>query len=106
MSVETSLARYTEAEKARREHIELNKKVFDEHERLVFAVIDAENELRDDVAMTKSAVSNNDFKVTYTPQTQVVYDEDVIRTFLPAEKIPEAIKTVDRPGRISISVAA
>lgn len=90
------------------EHQEQNKKVFDDHKKIVFDVMDAENELRDAVAEEKSQVSNALFRVTIAPQTQTYADIEVIDRLIasgviPASKRGEIVKTVDRPARVNIS---
>lgn len=102
MSKESALERYTKAIEKRNEHIKTNKSVFDEHERIVGAVIDAENDLRDEVAEANAGVENTDFKVTITPQTQRVYNEDKLKQYLSGPQFAEVVNDVTRPARISI----
>jgi len=97
MSKETALQSYTNAMDALLSHERENASVFDAHQRLAMAVIDADNALRDAVAEAGSGVSNGSFTVTYTPVTQTVYDEEIIKA-----KCPEAISTNERPPRITI----
>lgn len=102
------LTKYTSAHKQMMDHQKNNSSVFDEHKRLMMLVIDAENELRDAVAENKANVSNNDFKVTVTPQTQTFADIDVIDRLIANGQISASlresiVKTVPRPERITIS---
>lgn len=79
------------------DHEARNPEVFKEHQRLAMAAIDADNALRDAVAESGSGISNGSFNVTVTPHSMTVYDEDIVRA-----KCPEAIKTQERPARITI----
>lgn len=101
MTKENALANYTGAMKNLSEHEEANAAVFKEHQRLAMLTIDADNALRDAVAEEKAGVSNDSFKVSYTPVEQTLYDEDIIRA-----KCPEAMTTQERPARITISKVA
>lgn len=103
MAKENLLQKYTQAIAARDEHIEENKSVFATHKKLVFAIIDAENELRDAVAESGSGVENGVFKVTCTPQTQVVYDNEALSKLLQPDEIDKVVKEVTRPSKIVIS---
>ena len=100
MSKETALSKYGNAVAALEEHIEANKPLFDRHQQLAMAVVDAENELRDAVAEDGSGVSNALYNVTIEPKTQTVYDDALIKA-----KCPEAISTTQRPPKITISKA-
>ena len=94
MSSVNALEKYTKAMERLEGHIDDNKKIFDDHQKLVFDVMDAENELRDSVAEEKAPVSNDVFRVTIEPQTQVIFDE---------EKTLQALK-VSREGAIAAGV--
>lgn len=108
MSIETKLEIYTSAVDALKNHQEQNQSVFAQNERLVMSMIDAENELRDEVALrgtegmkkneSNLLAQNGQFRILVTPQTQKVYDEEKIKA-----KMPEAIKEQDRPARVTIS---
>lgn len=106
----TALQKYSNAVAAVKEHKEANAGVFDAHEKLVFAVIDAENELRDAVAVSKEGVSNGMHRVTITPQTQTIVDPDDLKAHqgeaLTPELIAELTKTYERPPRITIGEVA
>lgn len=102
MSKESALERYTKAVEKRNEHIKANKTVFEEHERIVGAVIDAENDLRDEVAEANAGVENTDFKVIITPQTQRVYNEDKMKQILTPIQFADIVNDVTRPPKISI----
>ena len=97
MSKETALENYTKAMKNLTDHEEANKPVFAEHQRLAMLTIDADNALRDAVAEEGAGVFNESYKVTYTPQTQTIYNDEIIKA-----KAPEAITTQERPPRITI----
>ena len=107
MSKESALAKYAKAVEKRDRHIEANKSVFKEHESIVYDVIDAENELRDAVAESGSGVSDIDYTVTLTPQTQTWADIETIDKYVAngeiAQKVrDEIVKTQKRPAKISI----
>lgn len=107
MSKEAALDNYAKAVSALERHKEQNSTVFEDHQELVFRVIDAENLLRDEVAMAKSGVENNEYNVTCTPETQTFGDIEEIDKLVAAKLIsPEIrakiVKTVDRPARITI----
>jgi len=70
-----ALDSYTKACEDRDRHIADNTAVFKAHEMIVNRIIDAENNLRDIVAEENAPVSNGEFRVTITPQTQTVFDE-------------------------------
>lgn len=107
MSKETSLEKYTKSIEALESHKRANAGVFEEHQKLVFEVIDAENELRDEVAIANAGVENNKYKVVLTPQTQTYGDIEAIEKLV-ADKIisPEIrakiVVTTERPPRITI----
>lgn len=107
MSTQNSLEKYTRAIEALEAHKEANAHVFSEHEKLVFAVIDAEGELRDDVSVANAGVENNKFEVVITPQSQTFGDVEAIDKLV-ADRIlsPEIrakiVQTVQRPARITI----
>jgi ClpP class serine protease len=104
---EQALEKYTGAMDALIAHEEANQSVFDAHKVLVNKVIDAENELRDAVAEAKEGVANEQFKATYTPQTQTWADIDTLNAshgkLLTDALLKEIVKTQDRPGRITVS---
>ena len=107
MSKESALEKFTSAKQAIIDHIEQNKSVFEAHERLVGRLIDAENDLRDAVAEAGKGVSNADYTVTCTPQTQEVWDEQKTCEALRVSKegaIAAGLLMVNkRPHRISIT---
>lgn len=108
MSIIDSLEKYTIAAKAVDTHVAENKGVFDKHQSLVFALIDAEGKLRDDAAEAKEGATNGDYKVVVNPQTQTYADIEVIDALIaggviPASKRAEIVKTVERPLKITIS---
>lgn len=107
MSKEAALEKYTKLVEKRNEHIKANKTVFDDHEKIVMDIIDAENDLRDAVAESKEGVSNAEFTVTVTPQKQVWADIETLDKFVASGNITKemrdmVVKTQDRPPKISI----
>ncbi len=102
MSKETALDRYTRSVEARNEHLEANRAVFEAHEKLVMNVIDAENDLRDQVSEAKEGVKNADFEVVLTPVTQRVYNEDKMKQMLTPIQFADVVNDVTRPARITI----
>ena len=110
MSTQTKLEKYSEAVERRNEHVKENAKVFEAHEKLVYAVIEAENELRDEVAEMQGLAQDKEtivatgmtHKVIYIPQTQRVYDEDAIKRLLTSAQILEVVKDNPRPPKIVI----
>lgn len=105
MSTHNSLEKYTSAFEAMEAHKESNQAVFKEHERLLFNLIDAENELRDAVAESGQGVSNQTHVVTVTPQTQRVYSEEKMHQYLTSSQFAEVVNDVTRPPRIIIKKA-
>lgn len=103
MNSEQALLKYTNAVDAVKDHIEKNKSIFDAHERLVFQVIDAENELRDAVAASGQGVQNGSHKVTFEKQTQTIFDEDKMKCYLSAEEMQKVTTVNERPPRITIN---
>ena len=108
MSTQNALAKYSKAVQAVKDHQEDNKEVFDAHQKLVFDVIDAENELRDAVAesaeeVIKDGLSNGTHKVTVTRQTQRVYNEEKMHQFLSPTQFAQVVNDVTRPVKISIT---
>ena len=103
MSIENKLEKYTSTVKALEEHKEQNQAVFDTHQKFLFAVIDAENELRDEAAEAGHGTENEDFKVTVTPQTMKTYDEEKLKVVLTQQQFDDIVKEQTRPARISIS---
>lgn len=107
MSVQNALEKFTSATNALKDYQDKHEEIFAEARRLGMLIIDAENELRDDVAEAKEGVSNGAFKVSYVPQTQTWADIDVIDEYvfigtLKKEDRDRIVKTQDRPGRITI----
>lgn len=107
MLVEQALEKYSNAVARLKEHQTDNQAVFDAHKLLLNGVIDAENELRDQVAEAKLSANNEFFDVSYTPQTQTFADIEMIDQLIAAGKIAaslrgEIVKTQDRPARITI----
>lgn len=103
MSKESALQKYTDAIEERNEHLAQNKGVFDSHERIVMKIIDAENELKDAVAEDGKGVENGLYKVTITPQTQKVYDDEVLCKLLQPDEVDKVVKEVTRSPKISIT---
>lgn len=103
MNSEQALLKYTNAVGAVKEHIQEHKGIFDAHERLVFQVIDAENELRDAVAASGQGVQNGSHKVTFEKQTQTIFDEDKMKCYLSAEEMQKVTTVNERPPRITIN---
>lgn len=102
-----SLNKYTAAVEAVEAHEKANSSIFIEHSRLGMLVLDARNELDDVVAEIGASVSNNKFKVTVTPQTQTIYDEEKILARLNMSRDQAIgsglIKVQPRPSRIGVS---
>lgn len=105
-----ALERYTNAENNRKAHITQNKAIFNAHEQLAFACIDAHNELEDAVVEANAGVSNADYEVRIFPQTQTLVDPDDLRAnqgkTLTPELIASLVKTIQRPPRVSIKQRA
>lgn len=102
MSTENALEKYTVAIKARDRHFEANKPVFEAHEKFVNDIIDAENDLRDQVAESNKGVENGEYKVIVAPQTQRVYDEEKLKALLTKEQFAMVVKDNPRPAKITI----
>ena len=94
--------KYTNAIDAQKDHMSNNPEVFKENNRLVMAIIDAENELRDAVAESGTGVSNGSFNVTITPVAQRIYNEDKLHEFLSPTQFAQVVNDVTRPARITI----
>lgn len=103
MSAQNSLEKYTRAKQAVDAHIQANQVVFDAHQKLIFDLVDVENDLRDDVAEEAKGVSNADFSVIYEPITQEVVDMEALQAYIKAGTVPAAIiQKNQRPPRINI----
>ncbi len=104
-----ALDKYTRAKEMLDAHIKNNKDLFEKHQSYVFAVMDAENELRDAVAISKEGVSNEKYKVEVIPQTQAQFDEEKVLAAIGKTKegaiAAGIIQVVERPARISIKPA-
>lgn len=104
---EQAIQKYADAVEAIKEHKEANATVFDAHQKLLFTLMDAENALRDAVAESGTGVENGKFKVTVTPQTQEVFDEEKTLQALRVTKegaiAAGVIMVNQRPPRITIS---
>ena len=86
---------------------EANKTVFDQNKKNLFAFMDAENALRDDIEVTQAGCENDTHVVTVTPQTQTWADIDTLDSYVAKGIITKAIrddivKTQKRPSRVSI----
>lgn len=103
MSKESALQKYANAIEERNEHLEQNKSVFEAHQRIIGKIIDAENELMDAVAESGSGIENGLYKVTITPQTQKVYDDEALSKLLQPEEVDQVVKEVTRSPKISIT---
>ncbi len=88
------LEKYSKAVAELKAHQHQNAGVFEEHQNLLFKVMDAENELRDHVAATKQGEKGLDHEVTCVEQTQEVFDE---------EKTLQALR-VTREGAIAAGI--
>lgn len=104
---EVSLEKYSNAVAALKDHQAANQKVFSAHEQLLGKLIDAENELRDAVAVAARGVENGQFSVSHIPQTQTWADIDELDQLIAQGKIPgdvrgQIVKTQQRPARITI----
>lgn len=101
-----ALQKYTSAVAKRNDHIEQHADVFKQHEKIVYDVIDAENELRDAVAESGQGLNNGLYNVTVTPQTQEVWDEEKLLKALNMSKdsaIAAGLLMINqRPPRITI----
>ena len=106
MSTINALDKYANAVKALNDHKEANSAVFNAHQTLLYAVIDAENDLRDQAAEAGVGAENDEYKVTVTPQTMKVYDEEKLKVMLSSEKFAEVVTEQVRPSRITISPKA
>lgn len=107
MSKETALDKYAGLVAKRDQHIEDNKAVFDDHQKIVMDIIDAENDLRDAVAESKDGVKSAEFTVIYTPQTQTWADIEKLDKFVAEGKISKELRdqivmTQERSPKISI----
>lgn len=100
------LEKYSKAVAELKAHQSQNAGVFEEHQNLLFKVMDAENELRDHVAATKQGEKGLDHEVTVVEQTQEVFAEDKVLSALGLTRqgaIDRGIIEVNqRPPRISI----
>lgn len=125
MSKANSLDKYSRLVAERNKHIEDNKSVFDAHEKIVFNILDAENELRDKVAEefeslveraktditvnpeAEAGINNGEFNVVVAGQEQTWADIDaidklIVEGVIPSNRRSEIVKTQKRPPRISI----
>lgn len=105
MTIEVSLQKFTAAREALQNHIDKNPTFYAENTRLVGAIIDAENELRDDAAVAGVGTENASYKVVVTPITMKTFDEEKIKSALAGNPalLAECIKDQTRPARITIS---
>ena len=106
-NVTTLLDKYSAAVKNLKDYQELNKDIFAEQQKLVFAMIDAENEVKDEVALTKEVAKNKTHEIKRTPQSQTFADIEVIDYLIEVGVIPvtrraEIVKTVERPDYVGI----
>jgi len=108
MTTTNTLENYTKAMEELGNHQHANKAVFDAHQALVMRVIDAENALRDEVAVTKTGVQNDHYQVIVKPESQTFADIEAIDQMfnsglaITKENRSQIIKTVERAVRIII----
>ena len=107
MELEKKLEKYEDAVQAIKDHIAQNKSVFDSHEKLVMAQIQAESDLRDAVQEAETGVSDGMYNVTFEKQTQTFGDVEAIEKLIAGGAIHKTlkgsiIKTVSRPPKILI----
>lgn len=125
MSKANSLDRYTKLVADRDRHIEDNKAVFDAHQKIVFDIMDAENDLRDKVASefeslveraktdqtvnpeAEAGINNGEYTVVVSAQEQTwadieAIDKLIVDGVIPSNRRSEIVKNQKRPPRISI----
>lgn len=107
MSIDLLLKNYEDAISRRDQHIKENKGVFDEHQNIVFRVMDAENALFDEVAMNKYSketvvATGEKYKVVYIPQKQEVIDREMIAKMIQPEDYAKVIYEKDRSPKIKV----
>lgn len=108
MTTQSALEKYTRAVENIKKHEIENSSVFERHADLLGKLMDAENELRDEVAEAGVGISNDSFNVKITPQKQTIADiEEVDKLvsagILSASMRENIVKTFDRPAKITIS---
>lgn len=102
-----ALEKYSAATRAIKAHLDENSGIFSAHQRLLMQQLDSENELRDAVAISGFGISNRDFVVTITPQSQTFVDPEYVKELIAQGKISKElegslIQTQQRSPRISI----
>ncbi len=105
--MQEKIANYISAKEALKKHQEANPDVFRVNQTLLFALMKAEDEVKDQSAMESASGAYKNIAVTYTPQTQTYADIDEIDALIVQGIIPQGyraniVKTVTRSPRISI----
>lgn len=103
----TKLDAYSNAISALEAHKRENVAVFGTHASLLNAVIDAENALRDEIALDPTPIKNKYHEVRVIPQSQTFADIEVIDQMIKDGQIPPGkrdtiVKTVKRPDHVTI----
>ncbi len=107
MSTFSALQRYVRTVDAIQNHIEENKAIFDDHQRLVMQEIDARSDVEDEAALEAESLAKEplivgSFRLIVHPQTMVVYNDEKIAE-IEKEKGISLKRTQSRPPRIVIS---
>jgi len=107
MSAPELLKAYSDADKALKDFRAANEAVFKEFDRICYVKDKAEENLKDEVAITKIPLSNQTHDVIVHDQTLTVADIETIDRLIAAGKIPadlraEIVRNVDRPPYIAV----
>ena len=95
------LGAYANAVAAVEDHIEANKKTFEDHARLTNTVVDLRGKIEDAVAETGEGVSSGIYSVIVIPMEMKVYDP-VLEAKL-KEQYPNLYEVRKRPPQITIT---
>lgn len=100
--INKALERYTKAVEAIHDHIKANKPVFDAHQQLVFAEIEAKEALTDAVLESKTNANNGRVRATYSPVFKRGYDGD----FVMANASPKVKQALIEAGAVKYEIDA
>lgn len=106
-ATQSALQRYAQTVRAIKEHIQANSSVFNAHQNLVLAEMDARSDLEDaavgeEETLSKEPLLAHGFRVVVMPQEQTVFDEEKIAA-IEKEKGITLITKQKRPARVVVS---
>jgi len=99
---EEALEKYSRKAQEVESYVKNHQDVFGPHQKLLYDLMDAENELKDAVAEEKATVSNTQFECLYNKNIQRIYNENKMHELLTPTQFASVVDDVERSPRIVI----